>query len=162
MMMTRSIELACWGAATMLALAAAAGWHRAVPLAPADAAKVLRTPDPNRVIYGADSLTRMGERVVAHDPFRLGRRPSEVAYKPEPEGLPPPAPGSPRPALRLTGILGGPPWRAVLDGVPGREGSVVVRSGDVLDKLRIGTVKRDTVIITGMDTTWKLTMTRPW
>jgi hypothetical protein len=161
MMTTRRLEFAGWAAASVLLLAAVTGWRRAVPLIAPEALGVLRTPDPKGIERNRDSLAAIGERVVSHDPFRLDRRPSNVAYKSELEGMPPAPPGPPRPALRLTGILGGPPWRAVIEGLPGRESSVVVRGGDIFDKLRIITVTRDMVVVAGMDTTWKLTMRRP-
>jgi hypothetical protein len=67
----------------------------------------------------------------------------------------------PKPRLVLRGILGGPPWDALIEGIPGREGSAVVRTGDKLAGLLIRSVRRDTVVVRGADTTWKLTMGRP-
>ena len=70
-----------------------------------------------------------------------------------------------KPVLVLRGVVGGPGaqrWEAVLDGVPGRERGVVVRAGDVLGgaagagALRVRQVDAGGVVITGMDTTWRL------
>jgi hypothetical protein len=61
----------------------------------------------------------------------------------------------------VTGIFG-PPWQAVVEGIPGREGGVVVREGEVLGELRVRSIKRDTVVVVGFDTTWALAVRRPW
>jgi hypothetical protein len=76
-------------------------------------------------------------------------------------GAPPPM-LPPKPALRLRGILGGPPWDVLIEGVPGREGAVVARVGQTLGGVTIRAVHRDTVIVRGMDTTWKLTIVNSW
>jgi hypothetical protein len=62
----------------------------------------------------------------------------------------------------LRGIIGGPPWSAILEGIPGREGSVVLRRGDTIAALRVRAVRRDTVVVEGADTTWRLTVKRTW
>jgi hypothetical protein len=101
---------------------------------------------------------------VDHDPFRLERHPSPIGYKPELEGVapPPPPPKQPHPLLTLSGILGGPPWDALLDGVPGHDGSTLVHQGDVIGTLKIRSVSRDSVVITGEDTTWRLGLKKVW
>lgn len=109
-----------------------------------------------------DVLLAASEGLVARDPFRLERRPSAVPYNPALGTVPSPAPRPPRPTLAVTGILGGPPWEALLEGVPGRQGSVLVRRGDTLGGLHIRSVTKDTVWIRGMDTTWVLSLRRVW
>ncbi|MBX6330548.1 MAG: hypothetical protein IRY91_01740, partial [Gemmatimonadaceae bacterium] len=86
------------------------------------------------------------------------------AYRVELEGVapPPPPPAPPKPALALAGLVGGPPWAALLDGVPGRDGTVLVHVGDTLGPLRVRSVSAAGVTISGMDTTWHLTLKRPW
>lgn len=161
MIWRRATEVSLWVSALSLAVlagirarSAAASWldgdSFSVPTAPL----VVPREQPQ-------ALLAAGEIVVARDPFRLERRPSAVAYAPSLEGAPPP-PRPPRPALAITGIVGGPPWEAFLDGVPGRQGSVLVRLGDTLSGLRIRSVTRDSVRITGMDTTWVLAVRRAW
>jgi hypothetical protein len=76
-------------------------------------------------------------------------------------GAPPPM-QPPKPALRLRGILGGPPWDVLIEGVPGSEGAIVARVGQTLNGVTIHAVRRDTVIVRGMDTTWKLTIVNSW
>lgn len=110
----------------------------------------------------SDVLLTAGEGLVARDPFRLERRPSAVPYSPALESAPAPPSRPPRPALAVAGIVGGPPWEALLDGVPGRQGTVLVRRGDTLGGLRVRSVAKDSVRITGMDTTWVLTIRRVW
>jgi hypothetical protein len=107
-------------------------------------------------------LAAAAELLVARDPFRLERRPAAVPYSPAMENAPPPPPRPPRPTLVVTGIIGGPPWEALLEGIPGRQGSVLVRRGDTLAGLHVRAVGRDSVRIVGMDTTWMLTVRRGW
>ena len=156
-----AIERALWGAAIALGIAAAVGWGGA-----AGDAMMVRTGIVAVAASAAspadEVIQRAGARVAEADPFRAARHPSPVAYHPDVEGAPPPPPRPPRPVLLLTGIIGGPPWQAVLEGVPGQEGSVVARRGDVFGPLVVRAVKRDTVIVTGMDTAWKLTVRTAW
>lgn len=105
---------------------------------------------------------RMRDSIVERDPFRLERRPSAASYRLVEEPLVPQQPIPPKPALSVTGIVGGPPWEALVEGIPGRQGSVLVRRGDTLGGLRVRALGRDTVTITGMDTTWNLTVRRAW
>jgi hypothetical protein len=113
-----------------------------------------------------ESLVAAADRVVERDPFRLERRPSAVAYAPVIDGALPQAPTPPKPTLVVTGIVGGPPWEALVDGIPGRQGSVLVRRGDVFGdstvRLSVKRIGADTVVVVGMDTTWKLTVRRAW
>ena len=112
-----------------------------------------------------DSIALAGAVLVRGNPFRFDRKPSAVPYQPELEGAPPPppaAPKPPKPVLVLRGIVGGPPWDAMVEGIPDRQGPVLVRRGDTLGGLTIRAIRRDTVIIQGADTTWRLTIKRAW
>ena len=102
--------------------------------------------------------------VIEQDPFRLARHPSPIAYRPELEGVvpPPPPPKPPHPVLTLSGILGGPPWEALLEGVPGHDASTLVHAGDVLGALKVQRITADSVVIVGEDTTWRLGVKRSW
>lgn len=99
--------------------------------------------------------------VVSRDPFRVGRRPVLPAYDPLrlAEQLAPPPP---RPALVLVGVMDGSSPSAVIEGMPGVEGSRVVRVGDVVGGLKVKMVRSKRVVITGMDTTWVLEVREPW
>lgn len=115
-------------------------------------------------LLDADSLVAWSGQIRENNPFRLARRPAAdmtLGLSPPTTTYDPPPP--PKPALVLRGIVGARDgWRALLGGVPGREGSVVVRSGDTLSALRVRYVGRDTVLVGGMDTTWTLTMRQAW
>jgi hypothetical protein len=164
-MRRRWVELALWaGAIVLTVLAGARGRAVASALssstAPALPWEALGTSPV--LVPRSDALVAASEALVARDPFRLERKPSDVAYSPALEGAPPPPPRPPRPALALAGIVGGPPWEALLEGIPGREGSTLVRRGDTLGGLRVRSITKDTVRIIGMDTTWTLTVRRAW
>jgi hypothetical protein len=111
-----------------------------------------------------ESLTAAAELLVEHDPFRLDRHPSATPFRAELAVIAPPAAPAkpPHPALLLAGVVGGPPWEALLDGVPGHDASTLVRKGDVLGDLKIRSIERDTVVVQGADTIWRLVMKHPW
>lgn len=112
-------------------------------------------PQPREVfVYDAAVLGRAADSVSVADPFRLARRPPRVAFGTTLPNAPPPRP---RLQLALDGIVGGPPWRAVLEGVPMHDGSTVVAAGDTIGGLTVRSIRRDTVVVWGMDTTWTLT-----
>ncbi len=109
------------------------------------------------------SLREAASALVAKDPFRFDRHPASVPFRTDLQGAaPPPPPKPPRPALALSGIVGGPPWEALVDGIPGRDGAVLVRKGDVIGELRVRSVGPDSVVIQGADTTWRLGVRKPW
>jgi len=129
----------------------------------------MRTSAPSESLPAADgavSLSTVGvdAAFAAHDPFRILRHPSPLPYRPELEGIAPapPPPKPPNPVLTLAGVLGGPPWEALLEGVPDHATAVVVREGDRLGGLLIKAVTRDSVIIQSKDTTWHLVIKRGW
>jgi hypothetical protein len=101
--------------------------------------------------------------LVARDPFRATRRPSNVVFDPvrlAQSATPPP----PKPALALVGIVwdGGRDPTALVEGLSGVDGPRPVRSGETIGGLRVKAIKPDRVVITGLDTTWTLTVTEPW
>lgn len=106
----------------------------------------------------AESINAAARAAAETDPFRLDRRPSSVPYRPDLEGVAPP-PKPPKPALALEGLVGN---AALLDGVPGRSTTAIVHAGDTLGGLRIRRVGRDTVVVSGADTTWRLTLRHVW
>jgi hypothetical protein len=155
------VEPALWGVTAVSLFVATLGMRAARATPPSFAESVAGAlSEPRRI--DPDSIARAAAYIVANNPFRLSRQPATVAYSPALEGLAPPTVRPPRPALMLLGIVGGPPWSAILEGIPGRDGSVMVRRGDSLGTLIVRSVGRDTVIINGADTTWRLTLKRPW
>jgi hypothetical protein len=161
--MTRIAEPALYGAAALMALVAGLQVRRAksghVVAAPVvwKSPREMNRPDP-------DSLLAAADRVVEADPFRLERRPADVPFgAPAASTISPaPAPSAAKPNLLLSGIVGGPPWVALLDGVPGHEGSVMLRVGDTLGGITVRAVTASTATISGFDTTWKLSVRQPW
>jgi hypothetical protein len=73
-----------------------------------------------------------------------------------------PQPPSSKPHLVLRGVLGGPPWDAIIEGIPGHDGSVVMRAGQSLGGITVRAVRRDTAYARGFDTTWALPLARSW
>jgi hypothetical protein len=101
--------------------------------------------------------------LVERDPFRVTRRPPAVLY--DAVRLAQPAiPPTPKPALGLVGIVwdNGKDPTALVEGIPGADGPRPVRQGETIAGLRVKTIKQDRVLITGLDTTWALTVREPW
>ncbi len=99
-----------------------------------------------------DSLSTVARRTA---PFRPDGRASAVPYDP----LRSEAPAEyapPKPALLLSGIMEGVAPVAVIEGIPGREGPVVLGVGDTIAGLRVKRIGGGQVTVTGMDTTWQL------
>lgn len=120
---------------------------------------VFRATRSNQDVFNAARF------IASHNPFRSDRRPAAVAF-----GAPPTPPpvvatrpqSAARPVFVLRGIVGGPPWRALVDGLPGRNGSVLVEPGDHIAQFVISDITRDRVIIIGPDTTWTLPAVPLW
>lgn len=112
----------------------------------------------DRVVNGidADELMHAADSVSASDPFRLARHPSSVPFGAPALPAIPVTPARARPVLVLGGIVGGPPWRALVAGVPGREGSVVLVTGDTIGGLKVRSVGPREVVVASPDTVWKL------
>jgi hypothetical protein len=165
----RHAEAALWLLAAVLLAVGASRWRGAALAESPAAATAVGTVPPEPVRVPAERLSAAARTVAGGNPFRLDRAPAPVGFA-QPEdggmmggGMPPPyqPPPPPRPPLAVSGIAG-PPWRAVLEGVPGRDGGVVVQRGDVLDDLRIREVTATTVVVAAPDTVWRLTLRRTW
>jgi len=132
--------------------------------APNDRQKSARTNAPTfpQAPIAAESLNVLANRIVAADAFRISRRPSPVPFGTAGDAAEAAVPKPPKPALVLSGIVGGPPWIGVVDGVPGHDQGVTVQSGDTLGGLRIRSITKHLVLITGLDTVWRLTVHQPW
>jgi hypothetical protein len=99
--------------------------------------------------------------IVSRDPFRISRRPVIPAYDPlrlAEQQAPPP----PRPSLVLVGIVSGEMPLAVVEGLPGVDGSRVMRIGDQVAGLKLRQIGHNRAVIVGMDTTWVLEVREPW
>ena len=156
-MRRQALELTLIGMGAVMAVIAAARWQQSTPLGTATPPRMVSSA-PERPV--AESLLAEAEELaVANDPFRLSNAPPEVPFDPHEEavvGGRVVAAVSVRPSFSLKGIMGGPPWQAVVDGLPGQPPGVVVREGERFDKLVVRSVTRDSVIIQGPDTGWIL------
>ncbi|MBY0492073.1 MAG: hypothetical protein K2R93_19685 [Gemmatimonadaceae bacterium] len=85
--------------------------------------------------------------------------PVETA-SPAPEAAAP-TPDSPR-SLTLRGVLGGPPWLAIVAGIPGRTESRVVAEGDTVGGGRVLSVRANEVRIRRADRVDTLRFTSDW
>jgi len=154
----------CACAVTVIALASAVRtWYRISRPVEAPMPAIWPVSPSARPIAG-DSLDVLTSRIVDSDPFRLDRKPAAVAYGVTPDTLANRAaapPAAPRPPLVLVGIVG-PPWRALVDGVPGHDGSMVLRAGQSIAGLRVRDVTAATTTISTTDTTWHLAVKRTW
>lgn len=163
------MEAGLWVLALAVFLLGFDRWRGAEPDVPAPPSALQATPPEPRIVP-RERLAAAGRTITGGNPFRLDRAPAPIPFA-QPgmtgmggmmPGMPPPyvPPPPPRPPLAVTGIVG-PPWQAVLEGLPDQPGPVVVRRGDVFGDLRIRDVTRTTVVVSAPDTTWRLTV-RTW
>jgi hypothetical protein len=163
MIPTRRILTAAWTTAGLATMTSAVAWTLAVPTIPAPGpepialAPAMLTIDEPRPGQASDDLRR-------HDPFRLDRTPTNARYNPYAPIAPQPAarPAAVRPPLALAGIVGGPPWNALIEGIPGRENGVLLAVGDSTNGVRLVRIAGDTATVAGFDTVWVLTPRQPW
>lgn len=160
----RRALLGLWSAAGLLTAGAAGTWIGNLP----------RRTRPRWDVPATLSLPVSGDstmfaaaavRVRTRDPFRLDRRPTTLRFNPWALLGPPapaPRPTPPRPVLTLAGIVGGPPWSALIEGIPGRESGALLSVGDSVSGIRLLGIRGDTARLAGFDTTWTLTPRQVW
>lgn len=157
-MTARHVEQLLW--LTTFAVIAAGGAGAIVMQQPLGAVAATLPPRaPPRVVASSRTAEGRLRAVLAGDLFRRERGAVQAAVSALPRSTPGP-PALPKPPLVLRGLVGGPPWNAILDGVPGHDGGFVVRAGDSVAGLKIQSVRRDGATIRGMDTTWILRLGR--
>lgn len=167
-MSRRAVERLLWVLALALSLAGWSRWRQAVPEPAEVPAGLVAAPTPPSPVI-RERLAAAGRTIAGGNPFRLDRAPAPMGFNQPADpnamamGAPPPyvPPPPPRPQLAVSGIVG-PPWQALLEGVPGREGALPVRAGMQVGDLRIRSVTRDQVVVVGPDTTWRLPVRKPW
>lgn len=121
-------------------------------------------PGRSRPIVGTQPVVAMAPRidvVIQGNLFRPDRAPAPPEIKILPRVEPPAPRVESRPRLILRGILGGPPWTALIEGFPGRQGATVVREGDLISGFTIETIRRESVVVTRPDTSWTLIVGKP-
>jgi hypothetical protein len=147
---------------TLLAIASIGAWTTAVPT---PAIKSLEIQPAARPVPRVDTtaLAKTAARIRTRNAFRIDRRPADVLYNPWEPSAPPAPPVTPRalPRLALAGILG-PPWNALIEGVPGRETGLLLAVGEERSGVKFVALRGDTVLLSGFDTTWTLTARRAW
>lgn len=159
--MKQKIEILLWIVTALLVIISIVTWSSVAarysrqPVAPQEG-------DTTGAAFNEAQLARAADSVVTFDPFRLERKPSSVAF-----GTPVlPQEGSAamvsRAQLILKGTVGGPPWQAIMSGIPGKDGNVVLAQGDTVAGYKIKRIKRDTAIVQGDDSTMTLTVRQGW
>jgi hypothetical protein len=94
---------------------------------------------------------------IMRNPFRADGR---MIPPKEPSQAPTLAEPAPRAVyeLHLKGLVGGPPWTAIIAGLPGVSGDRSVRLGERFRELLILEITADGVRIGGGDSTWTLSL----
>ncbi len=163
----RWIERGVYGVALVAIATAGLAWHGATttvrPVAGVAQTSV-RTADGTIAMPAASSLAVVTATIALSDPFRLDHRPSAVAFKPGAEVSP--VASAPLGRIIAKGVVGGPPWQAVLDSVPGRNDNVVARVGDTLRQgpipIVVRSIRADMIILAVGDSTMRLPVTGVW
>jgi len=148
-------------AMSILIVTTFARWRGRVPSPSANL--TIPVVHPGQPARDDTTLESLCTELVASDPFRLGRTPSLARYGSGAavSTVVSQAVREPRPAMTLKAIAGGPPWQALIDGVPGHANALLVQPGTVLDRFRIGAITRTAVVVRGPDTTWVLSFASP-
>lgn len=114
---------------------------------------------PTVAMFRTDKLDSAAAYIVANDPFRLERKPSLVAFSVTQTGvLPPPMVQQPAVQIALRGTIGGPPWHAIISGIPGHDGTIVVASGDTIGGVAIKDVSQSGVTVRVRDSSWTVNL----
>ena len=101
-------------------------------------------------------------RRSAPTPFRLPSRRPVVRFGAPPAVVAAPVPQPPKPVLALTGVLWGSEPAALLRGIPGTDGEIVVHRGETHGPIHVRAINPQAIELEGMDTTWTLTVRTPW
>lgn len=163
MIRNKWIEGAAWIASTVAVFAAIWIWSRPIPSVHT---QIDLVPHGSSELGRIDiqSVRRAAVELRNRNPFRMERRPTsvrfgsaEVAQVAEVVEV-----HDHRPNLVLSGIIGGPPWIALIEGIPGREIGVALVQGEEVNGIRLERLQGDTAILSGLDTTWVLMPKQVW
>lgn len=157
-MSARFAERFLWAGSLAMALIGAWRLTRPAGATPAVAGAIAPLPSAP-AMFDADSLAQYAERATDGNLFRedRSRTPEHIA---EQSTALAPHPTTPVPPLSLRGIIGGPPWDVVLDGIPGRSAGTVLRDGETVAGFTVAVIARDAVRIKGQDTSWTIFLRR--
>jgi hypothetical protein len=146
--------------------AAAAAWAATVPITQEGRMDAMRAPAARAPAPRPDSADGLVADALRRPLFRPARRRAAVGFDParsadavSGENAPPPVA---RPTLALSGIVWGAEPAAVIEGMPGAEGSTVLRRGDASSGIRVKRIERSRVVLVGRDTSWVLEVREPW
>jgi hypothetical protein len=153
------LELMSYGSAATLVLLATVFARAELTRSngfPTAASEVSRAelPWPN-----PDSLDELASLTIRNNPFRISHQPSATAFG---ANSAPPQPST-RPSLSLLGLIAdGNRAIAVVGGLPGRAGEVLLTEGDTIAGLRLIGFGKDAITIKGADSTWTIRLKRGW
>ncbi len=94
--------------------------------------------------------------IIRRNPFRIHRTAAVIRFDPTPGPVPDQPPPPPRPPLVLTGVVLGADPAALIEGLPGADGSRLLRAGDRHGDYQLRAIGADSVVITAADTTFVL------
>ncbi len=104
-------------------------------------------------------LDSLAEAIVDADPW--GTRGDADPFVEAIEQPETPSPPVPDPYV-VRGIVGGPPWTALVDGLPGSSLTLAVAAGDTSDTWRVLAVARDSIVVRTAGSVVTLFVTRSW
>lgn len=107
-------------------------------------------------VYDLEALFEVADRIAERNPFRPLQTEGEGMRLASTGSYMPPLP--PRAEPILQGVVGGPPWQAIIAGLPGREGGVVVVPGDTVGGMKVRSVGRESAVLVAKDTIYSLTL----
>jgi hypothetical protein len=154
------LELIMFAAVVATAATAAHRWFGAQP-SPPIARAIPAFAGTQTFTFSPSALRAAAETTVKNDPFRLSNTPPSVNSAARSNAPRPPAPSRvPHVTLVLKAITGGPPWQAIIAGLPGQGGDALVRPGATFGEFMVQSIGRDTVIVSTVDTTLTLALKR--
>lgn len=158
-MIPRRIVTVLWSISAVASLGAAGRYLAVRAELLADGSR-FKAPTLVRIPESPDSedLNAAAAAAGRASPFRSDRAPADnaaAAVGPPPSAEQVLLPGT---QISLRGILGGPPWTAVLQGIPGTSNTAVMRLGDTLSGFTLARVRRDTVVVRGLGRVFTLTL----
>lgn len=112
-----------------------------------------RSFDSDRVRREFDSLAAIGTRRA---PFSSKAQGARERAQDVPELTAPATVRDPVPNLRLAATAGGPPWRAILGGVPGAASETLVRPGDSIGDFTVVDIGPESITLRWRDTTFTI------
>ena len=158
----RAIRLLTWCCAvvTVGACLSAAAFAIRSPSASLPIVETTMTPVHDTPSGNAPSADSLASVAAARDPFRLQRTAASQSFDPDASADAAPAPHPQRPSLELVGIALGDDPAALLDGLPGTDGTRVLRVGESVAGYTVRRILTDRVTVQGPDTTWTLEVRR--